>query len=128
MADSGSFNSDDPLAVALASGDSVRQVATEAGIPVRTAFRLMNELSIRKHVQEVRCIALEEAISKLSAAGSKAVEAMLDLLTSDVPSSTPRAAARTVLEFGCRLWETNDFETRLCELEGKRDGKNSTAA
>lgn len=128
MADSGSFNSDDQLAMALASGASVRDAATAAGISERTAFRRMNELSFRKHVQEIRRVALEEAISKLSAAGSKAVETMLDLMTSEIPPSTRLAAARAVLEFGCRLRETNDFETRLCELEGKRDGKNSTAA
>ena len=127
MAGSGSFN-DAPLAMALASGCSVKQAATEAGVSERTAFRRLNDLSFRKHVHEIRRVALEEAISKLSAAGSSAVDAMLSLMTSDVPPSTRLAAARAVLEFGCRLRETNDFETRLSELEGKRDGKNSTAA
>lgn len=46
----------------------------------------------------------------------------------EIPPSTRLAAARAVLEFSCRLRETNDFETRLSELEGKRDGKNSAAA
>ena len=128
MADNGSFNSDDQLAMALASGCSVRNASTEAGVSERTAFRRLNDLSFRKHVHEVRRVALEEAISKLSAAGSSAVEAMLDLLNSEAPPSTRLAAARAILEFGCRLRETNDFETRLCELEVKRDGKNSTAA
>lgn len=127
MADDGSFK-DDQLAVALASGSSVRQAATVAGVSERTAFRRLNDLSFRKRVDEIRRVALEEATSKLSAAGSKAVDAMLDLLTSEVPPSTRLAAARAVLEFGCRLRETNDFETRLSELESKHDAKDAAAA
>ena len=122
MTDNGSFNSDDQLAVALASGSSVRQAASQAYVSERTAFRRMNDVSFRKRVDEIRRVALEEAISKLSAASSSAVDTMLDLLTSEVPPSTRLAAARAVLEFGTRLRETNDFETRLCELEGKRNG------
>lgn len=128
MADSGSFNSDDQLAVALASGSSVRQAASQAGVSERTAFRRLNEIAFRKRVDEIRRVALEEAVGKLSAAGSSAVETMLDLLKSEVPVSTRLAAARAVLEFGTKLRETNDFETRLCELEERNDGKTTTAS
>ena len=126
MADSGSFNSDDQLAVALASGSSVRQAATEAGVSERTAFRRLNDISFRKHVREIRRVALEEAISKLSAAGSSAVDTMIDILKPEFPPSTRLATARAVLDFGCRLRETNDFETRLCELEEKRCQDNTS--
>lgn len=126
MADSGSFNSDDQLAVALASGSSVREAASQADVSERTAFRRLNELAFRKRVDEIRRVALEEAIGKLSAAGSSAVDTMVDLLASEVPPSTRLAAARAVLEYGAKLSETNDFEVRLCELEGIHDGKAKT--
>jgi hypothetical protein len=127
MADSGSFNSDDQLVVALAAGCSVREAATQAGVSERTAFRRMNDVEFRKRLHEIRRVALEEAIGKLSAAGSTAVDTMLELLKPDVPVSTRLAAARAVLEFGTRLREANDFETRLCELEEKNDGKTTAA-
>jgi hypothetical protein len=123
MADSGSFNSDDQLVIALASGRfSVKQAACDFRVSERTIYRRLSEPAFRKRVEEIRRYSLENSISKLSAGAILAAQTMLDLLKSDAPPATRLAASRAILEFGSRLRETNDLDVRLCALEDRNNG------
>ena len=106
------------LVVALARGDTVAAAATAAGVSEATVYRRLREPEFRKRVDEARAEIVAQAVARLSAASTEAVDALRGLLSS--PQDFARlAAARSILELGAKLREHEDLAARVRALEGK---------
>jgi hypothetical protein len=117
VAHNGRQNADDLLAAALATGATIRDGASLAGIGERTAHRRVSDPSFRARVARMRARTVEAAMGRLTEGMVGAADTLRQLLEAE--SETVRlGAARSVLEFGVRLRETVDFEARLAALEG----------
>lgn len=117
MAHAGRQNADSRLVIALASGLTVQEAATSAGVSVRTAHRRLQDKHFRATVDEHRARMLSEATGKLSALLSQAIDTLADLLASDTPATVRHSACRTALEMSMRLTEQTDIVTRMAKIE-----------
>lgn len=116
MAGNGRKSADGVLITALAAGKCVRVAAEEAGIGERTVYRRLEDAAFRRQVDEARGDMISRATGQLSDAATSAVETLRALLTST--SDTVRlGAARSILELGGRLRESEELEKRIERLE-----------
>src|SRR5579862_3756573 len=116
MAENGRRKGDMVLILALASGNTVRSAARQAGIGERTAARRMADAAFRQRVQETRAALVERALGKLARGSARAVETLRKLLKSD-SDTVKLGAARTILELGSKLRESVELEKRIIDLE-----------
>lgn len=73
---------EDRLALAIASGKSVRDAAKEANISESTAYRRLSEATFRVRVDELRRKMTTDTIRLLSATGNEAVNCLRDAMQS----------------------------------------------
>lgn len=125
MAHRGRQNADDILALALATGQTLRGAANLAGIGERTATRRWADPAFRGKVSGLRAELVAQAVGKLADATGMAVDAMKALL--DAQSEAVRlGAARSILELGNKLQETVELEERLRTVEERMKGKTGS--
>lgn len=107
---------DDPFALAVASGTSVREAARSSGLSERTGYRRLQDPTFRRRVSEIRALFLGEAVGRLSEAANEAVSTLKALLAA---RSEPvrLSAARAILELGPKLREQAELEERIAALE-----------
>ena len=117
MADFGTDTDDDRLALELASGKNVRAAATAAGVSERTAHRRLAEAGFRERVAVLRTAVTLEAVGKLSAAASDAVDALHQICTAGESAGDRIRAADALLRFHLKYTERADIEGRLRQLE-----------
>ncbi len=122
MAGSGRRNADEALAVALASGATLRDAAAAAGIGERTATRRWADAAFRRRVAALRGELVGGAMGKLSANMGAAADKLRELLSSE-SDSVQLAAARAILQLGVVLREATEIEERLGELERQVGGR-----
>jgi hypothetical protein len=118
VAHSGRRIADEALAVALASGQTVRDAAAVAGIAVRTATRRMADTGFRRRVAELRSGLMQAALGRMTDAMVSAADTLKALLTA-ASENVRLGAARAVIELSCRVKETTELEARLSELEAR---------
>lgn len=123
VADSGSPFGDDCFALAIATGTSVREAATSAGVSERTAYRRLRDPVFRRRVSEIRTSFLNEAVGRLSEAANEAVSTLKSLLTSS-SDSVRLSASRAILELGPKLREQAELEERITALERAAAGES----
>ena len=116
MADSGRRSADELLAVAMASGQTLRGAAVVAGIAERTAARRWADPVFRRRVSDLRGQLVQAAVGKLANAMSEAADALQALLTAD-GENVRLGAARSILELGVKMRESTELEDRVVELE-----------
>lgn len=107
---------------------TARAAAKAAGIDERTLRRYWKDPAFLAEYRK-RCTSmLEEATSKAKSALPLAVERLVVIVSDDTQQPQQQiAAARAVLEYGLRLIEANDFESRLQTLEEmEKDRGNGT--
>ena len=108
--------SDTQLALALARGVKVSEVAKTVGMSERTAYRRLADPSFKEFVNDIRASLLGETVSRLVADGLKATETLRELC--DAESEQVRlGAAKSILELSSRLQEKVEFEQRLSAME-----------
>jgi hypothetical protein len=112
-------HTDEALLVALACGATVENAARAAGISVRTAQRRLAEPAFRQRLQELRTDMAQRTGSMLIAAGMEAVKTLISLQDVTIPAAVRLGAARTVLEFGIKLRDNNEFVERIAALEAR---------
>jgi hypothetical protein len=117
MAAFGRRKGDDALALALASGQTLRDAATAAGIGERTATRRWGDAAFRRRVDELRADLVARALSRLADGMTEAADVLRALLAAGTPPAVRLGAARSLLELGCRLRESVELEARLTALE-----------
>src|SRR6186997_3014539 len=83
---------DEPLLTALACGATVEAAAAKAGMSRATAYRRLQDPSLRLRLKELRSEMVSRATALLTAASSEAVKTLL-LLLGSAHSSTARLGA-----------------------------------
>ena len=106
------------LALAIASGSSVTAAAEAVGCSRRHAFRLLRDEDTRRRVAELRYAISDQAVGRLSAAATAAVDKLVGLLDSD-DESTQLAAAKSILGLLPRVAEHVELRHRLDLLENR---------
>lgn len=96
MSESGRRKRTDALALALASGETVRDAAKVAGVGEATAHRRLKDPSFRKMVDQMRDAALADALARLAAKTCAAVDVVGNLLASE-DERTRLAAAKLLI-------------------------------
>ncbi|MCA9124823.1 MAG: hypothetical protein H6822_28270 [Planctomycetaceae bacterium] len=97
---------EDRLALAIASGKSVRDAAKEANISESTAYRRLSEATFRVRVDELRRKMTTDTIRLLSATGNEAVNCLRDAMQSADSTIRIRGGAE-LLKYFWRLYEHN---------------------
>jgi hypothetical protein len=118
MACGGRQNADDALALALATGKTLRAAAEAAGVSERTGTRRWGDPNFRRKVFALRGELLGCALGRLVDASVEAVDVLRGLLQSE-HDSVKLSAARALLEHAPRFREYLDLEQRLTDLEGR---------
>jgi hypothetical protein len=125
------------FALGLASGLSVEQAAEQAGIPLRTAYRRVQEPAVRGMIAEARAVLIRGVAGKLAGHGQAAVEALAVLLA-DESARVRLSAATALLGHLFRSAEVADLAEQVQELRRdvealraehpKAPGRNGRAA
>lgn len=126
MAHRGRRNADEALALAVATGQSLRVAAQTAGIGERTASRRWADPIFRGRVNELRGELVQRSLGRLADGMSEAADVLRGLLAAE-SESVRLGAARSVLELGVRLRESVELEQRLRDLE-ERSADNGGSA
>ena len=117
VAHRGRRNADDALLAALAGGATVREAATTAGVGERTAWRRLDEEDFRRRLDEARRQTVRAAVDTLTRASTAAAATLATLLRQEYPPAVRLGAARSILELGGRLRESQDVLARIEALE-----------
>ena len=116
MAGSGRRNADEALALALASGQTLRVAAAAVGIGERTAARRWSDAAFRRRVSELRGDMVSRGLGRMADGMTAAADVLRQLLAAE-SESVRLGAARSILELGNKLRESVDIEERLAALE-----------
>jgi transposase-like protein len=119
VAHRGRQNADEALALALASGQTVRDAAAAVGIAERTATRRWADAAFRRHVAELRGEMATRALGRLADGMGEAASTLRELLADSTPPAVRLGAARCLLELGVKLREAIDLEQRLTAVEAR---------
>jgi chemotaxis protein histidine kinase CheA len=127
MAKKGRKNPDEPtgdevLALAIASGHTIKDAAALANLAERTAYRHAAEPAFRARVQAIRSEMMSTAVGQLAAILTTATDALKRNLTCGNPAVEVRSAV-AVLEQTLKLREQTEIETRLLALEEQAAAK-----
>jgi hypothetical protein len=116
VAHRGRRNADEVLALALASGQTLRDAAAATGIGERTATRRCVDTAFRRRVAELRGDMVQRALGRMADGMAEAADKLRQLLAAD-SESVRLGAARALLELGVKLRESVELAERLDALE-----------
>ena len=104
------------LALALASGESVKDAARLAGVSERTAYRKLKEERFIQRVNQARTAMIQQAVGRLAKTCAKASEVLEKLL--DSKSERIRLqTAKAIMDSSIKLGDAVAYEHRLDTLE-----------
>jgi lambda repressor-like predicted transcriptional regulator len=104
------------LALALASGTSIKDAAEEAGISRRTVERCLARPAFRRLVARLRGDLVATALGRLTDNMTRAADAVAALLDAPEPHLRLRAA-RALMSFGLKFRDSVDVTDRIRDLE-----------
>jgi hypothetical protein len=116
VAGCGRKNADEALALALATGQTLRTAAATASVGERTAARRWVDPAFRRRVAELRGELVGLALGKLADGMAEAAGVLRHLLTAE-SESIRLGACRAMLELGVKLRERVEMEERVKALE-----------
>ena len=117
MATFGSKTADDTLLLALACGATIENAARKANVGMRTAYRRVADPEFQKQLKQVRTEMVQRATAMLSAAAMEGVKTMIELLGPTTPPAVRLGSARSIVELGVKLRESNELAERITALE-----------
>jgi hypothetical protein len=123
VAHRGRRNADEALALALASGQTLRDAAAAANIGERTATRRWADAAFRRRVGELRGDMVQCSLGRMADGMSEADDVPRALLAEGTPPTVRLGAARALLELGVKLRESVELEERLTALERQTEAK-----
>lgn len=108
------------FADAIASGSSLKEGATAAGISYRTSKRWHKRPEIAGAIRARVSENLAMARAVLASGASRAARSLVNMSDGARPADAPTvSAARAVVESASRLVEIEEIETRLAEIESR---------
>ncbi len=117
-ADNGKFF--ELLAVAVASGSTVKAAAESCNCSERQGYRISAMPEFKSRVADIRSEMTSQAVGELSAAASEAVATIRELLASTNEPSVRLNAAKAILNALGPLSELGELRERLSVLEAER--------
>lgn len=105
------------LALAVASGETVKLASERLGIAERTARGWSASEWFRAEVRELRNQLVSETVGKLTEASTAAVGVLAKEMREGDSSAARISAARTILDKTVSLTEIHDLAERLRQLE-----------
>jgi transposase-like protein len=109
------------VAVALASGRTVREAAASCSAGERTVKRWLTCPAFGRRVRELRADMLGRALGRMADGMAEAADALRALLAAEA-ESVRLGACRAMLELGVKLRESVELEGRLAALERQAAG------
>lgn len=116
MANNGRFES---LALALASGSSIKAASQTVGVSVRQGYRIASTDKMRSRVNEIRSEITREAVGQLTLGATKAAATLVALLDEAHEPSTRLNASKAILNALAPISELAELRSRLDQLEAK---------
>jgi hypothetical protein len=107
------------LALALATGRTVKAWAKEHDVPQRTAYTWGRSPEVRTMVRRIRRRAIDRAIGRLSRGAFAAADRIARLARGAESESVQLQAARAVLADLMHVANYADLEDRITQLERK---------
>src|SRR5205809_210995 len=101
MAGCGRRNADEQLALALATGATLRDAAVAAGVAERTARRRWADPDFRRRVAELRSELVQRSAARMADAMTEAADVLRALLRAK-SESVRLGACRALLELGIK--------------------------
>ncbi|MBI4319362.1 MAG: LacI family DNA-binding transcriptional regulator [Chloroflexi bacterium] len=116
MPDNVRRKADSCLIVALASGLTMRDAAKQAGVSEKTVARRLADPAFRRQVAAEKAAMIARATAMLADASTEAVTTLRRLLQAEA-ESVRLGAARSILELGVKLKDSQELEQRIAALE-----------
>ena len=111
-----SDNKAELLAVAVASGQAIKDAAEACGYSVSRAYHVSASVDFKCRVSEIRQQVLDGAVGRMNAAALRAVDALVAVLDSGEDKDRI-TAAKTVLSLLGPISELGELRARLDRLE-----------
>jgi len=108
-------------AIALASGRTIKEAGTAAGVSERAVQNWLTEDAFQTSIRELRAQMISAAASRLAGSMSKAAEVLEKLLDSN-DEDVRRHAAVKIIELGLKTTELEELQKQVAELERRLDG------
>jgi hypothetical protein len=108
------------LALAIATGRTVRAWAKEHDVPERTAYKWARSPEVRKMVRRIRRRAIDRAVGRLSRHAAAAADQIAKLAKGALSEAVRFQAARAVLADLMNVSNYAALEDRITQLERAR--------
>jgi hypothetical protein len=118
---------DSMLAIALASGESISQVAEQAGIERSTIYRKLENPEFRRLVAEYRDRLIATALGRIAENMTRGADVLAQMLDAPEPHIRIRAA-RALFSLGMKLRDSVDLTMRMREVELELARKQGVAS
>ena len=99
---------------ALLSEKTSKEAAEKAGVTETTLWRWQQDEAFNKAYMEARRLATAQALAQIQNAGSRAVEALLDVMDNAVLTPAARvSAAKAILDYAVKGVELNELKSEF---------------
>ena len=105
------------LALAVASGATVRTAAADIGVSERVAYGISPTDEFKKRVAEIRTEVASVAVGRLTSAATQAVDTLIELLSASNDPKDRLAASKLILSNLGPISEHAELRERLERLE-----------
>jgi hypothetical protein len=115
------------LALAIATGSTVRRWAATHGVAERTAYAWAARPECKARVAELRAALIDRAVGRLARGAGKAVKALEAIIgpSSAAPDAVRVAAAKAILASLIDVRTHAELERRIDEMEKRLSGGGS---
>jgi hypothetical protein len=117
MAGQKNHRADEQLLALLAFGATKENAARQAGVSLSTVKRRLADPDFCRRKQALLAETVQRTAGAFTAAGTAAVQTMLELMKAPASGAVRLGAARAVIELGIKVREVADLEQRLAALE-----------
>lgn len=114
--------------IALLTQPTITGAAESIGINPKTLHEWLKQPDFREAYAEARDQTMDQAITRLQQAISKAIDTLIAIMGSDLAKDAARVtAARTILDMAFKAYELEQIAERLTKLEHRLEGLNEQA-
>jgi hypothetical protein len=108
------------LVEGIATGQTIREASTAAGVPYTTARRWRRRPEIQAAIRERAREAVEAGTLSLGQGASTAAKTLRQIASGEATAEGPRVTAcRAILEIGLRVLEVDELTDRVERLEAQ---------
>jgi hypothetical protein len=122
VAHAGRRNANEALALAVATGQTLREASVAVGVSERTVARRWRDPTSRRSVSALRAEMVQRSLGRMADGMTEAANVLRQLLLAQ-SENVRLGAARSLLELGVKLRESVELEQRLAELEQRLEAQ-----